>query len=967
MKKKKESFNRFTALIIIMLLMFTAITSRLTYLQVVKAEDYKEQTNRKSITEIQEFAPRGEIKDRKGTVLAKSEQSYILTYTETDESKASFYETMDKVFKVLDDNKEIQKDDFELKINPYRFEFKVQNDDARKEVELRFKKDRGLDADVRKKLYPKKKATDTLSQEEKDKVDEELLKITPEQTFNYLVNTTYKITPKDTFKIIADQYVTSPSETLQLIGSKYKITSENEVKTLLEQYGKEKKAAKKTEVFDQLVIKCGVDKLKYSLEQQRRYMLVKDTQKMQSFSGYKPVEIAKNIKQDTAFIFSQMLNDMPGIDISIQPIRNYPYNELGSAFLGYISKITSSNKDKYDEKGYDASNDYIGSAGLERAYEDILKGSKGGRIVKLNKQGRVFEELGKRESYPGQTLNLTIDKDVQYAAEVALDKTMADLQKKGLQKDVDTTNATRGAVVAVDVNTGGILALVSKPGFNPNDFAKGLSEDQYKKYFSPDYTAFGKLKNYNNDKINQLFPMYKGTENRYDKYDILAKPLFNYASLSLTEPGSTFKPITGIAGLEKGVVDASFTVNDQAVFNDGNGFKTDFKDDGANNNVNIISALAKSSNPYFMTVAQRLRTAYGEDTLAEYAWKFGLGAKPNSGAKLTTGIEFASGEENFGQVSNSYSLKNSYALSYLSACMDILKAGKGDKGGTFTPIDLYNNDNDSEELRKIKKDFKDQISEFIKNGGWVSGVTSKDDKNSGIKRDTYVMNTYTNYINKLIAADSSYKGKTISKSDIATMSYELLNKSIYDGNIQANSPFNIYNASIGQGISNFTPLQLANYVATIANGGDRYKLHLVDKISDASGNVIQDIKPEIVEKTGVSKATLDVIRQGMLAVNDKDGTAASAFEGFPIPTAGKTGSATFRKDQADFGRTSYAVYVGFAPYENPKIAVAVVIFDGGHGGFAAPVARAIYESYFKEELKAKGVAPLNDIEAKPIN
>lgn len=962
MKNKKKSFNRFTALVIIMILIFTAITSRLTYLQVVKAEDYKEKANRKSITEIQEFAPRGEIKDRNGHLLANSQQSYSLTYTETDESKANFFETMDKVFKVLDDNKEVQKDDFELKINPYRFEFKVQNDDIRKDVELRFKKDRGLDDEVKNKLYPKKK--DTLTDEEQAKVDEQLLEITPEQTFNYLVKQ-YKLTPKDTFKNIVDQYRSAPNDTFQLIKSKYKISSEDEVKTLLDHYVNDKKKTKET--FDQLVVKCGVDKLTYTLEQQRRYMLVKDTQKMQSFSGYKPVEIAKNIKQDTAFIFSQMLNDLPGVDISIQPIRNYPYDELGSAFLGYISKINSANKDKYDEKGYDTNTDYIGAAGLERAFEDKLKGSKGGKIVKLNKQGRVFEELGIRESYPGQTLNLTIDKDVQYAAEVALDKTMADLQKRGVQGDVDTTNATRGAAVAVDVNTGGILALASRPGFNPNDFAKGLTEDQYKKYFSPDYTAFGKLKGYNDDKINQLFPMYKDTNTRYDKYDILPKPLYNYATLSLTQPGSTFKPITAIAGLEKGVIGVNDTVDDEAVFDDGNGFKTTFYDDGRNGIVNLTSAIAKSSNPYFMTIAQRLRAPYGDDAIAEYAWKFGLGVKPNSGEKTSTGIEFASDEENYGQVFNSYSIKNNYATSYLATSMERLKSGKGLKGNTYTPIDLYNNDADSNEVRKLKKDFKDQISNFIKNGGWVEGVGSKDDKNSGIKRDTYVMNTYINLINKLIAADPIYKGKDISKNEISSMAYDLLSISIYDGYFQSTAPFNIYNASIGQGISNFTPLQLANYVATLANGGNRYKLHLVDKIADASGNVIQEIKPEIVEKTGVSQATLDAVKAGMLAVNEKDGTARGVFEGLPFQTAGKTGSATFRNDQADFGRTSYGLYVGFAPYNNPKIAVAVVIFDGGHGGSVAPIARAMYEAYFKEELKASGVTPQNDIEAKAIN
>ena len=85
--------------------------------------------------------------------------------------------------------------------------------------------------------------------------------------------------------------------------------------------------------------------------------------------------------------------------------------------------------------------------------------------------------------------------------------------------------------------------------------------------------------------------------------------------------------------------------------------------------------------------------------------------------------------------------------------------------------------------------------------------------------------------------------------------------------------------------------------------------------------------------------------------NGGDGTARYAFQGFPISNGGKTGSATFSKLQDEYGRTAYGIYVGFAPYDNPEIAVCAVVFDGGHGGSVAPVARAIYEEYFKETLK----------------
>ncbi len=203
----------------------------------------------------------------------------------------------------------------------------------------------------------------------------------------------------------------------------------------------------------------------------------------------------------------------------------------------------------------------------------------------------------------------------------------------------------------------------------------------------------------------------------------------------------------------------------------------------------------------------------------------------------------------------------------------------------------------------------------------------------------------------LVNEDPTYKGKNINKDQIKRIVDVIYYVTVSDANFQLGVGANMYNAAIGQGISNFTPLQLVNFVGTLANGGDRYKLHLVKEIKDADGNVVETVKPEIVEKTNVSKENLAAVKEGMARVNaGADGTAAAVFKDFPIRTAGKTGSATFSNNQDAYGRTSYGVYIGFAPVDNPKIAVAVIVFDGGHGGYTAPVAKAMYEAYFKKEL-----------------
>lgn len=867
MKKNKKKFTRYTAFSVIVGLVFLAILSRLVFLQVIKGETYKEKANKKSVREVQDFAPRGNITDRKGVKLATSKQSYVLVYMETDESKEKFYSTMEKVFKILDENGEIQEDDFELKTNPFKFEFTSDNPKTLRTLELRFKKDRGLD----KKVVNGYK--DNLS-------DSELMKITPEQTFNMLLKL-YKI-----------------------------------------------------------------DKTKYNVDQQRRLMIIKDAMKMQSFSGYKPVTIASNLKEKTAFIFLQKLSQLPGIDVNTQPIRYYPYGDFASSVLGYISKINTLQKSKYEEKGYDTSSDYVGASEIESVFEDRLRGSKGGRIVKINKQGRILEELGRRDPYPGQTIQLTIDKDVQYAAERAMDDTMKSLQKdpSGQGIGINTVNATRGAAVAIDVKTGKILALVSRPGFDPNIFtvSGNLNQQLLSQYFNPDLYAFAKSKGFTEEQINRFFPIDKSikgnTTIRRDMYDLYPKTLYNYATESLIPPGSTFKPLTSVAALEEGVIDKDTIIQDKGIYTKNNFNKSCwiYKDGGGTHGyVNLVKALEVSCNYFFYEVGDRLLQK-GQDVLSKYAWKFGLGVDPKSNQKAETGIEIP---ERFGQVYNTTSAKGIYSTLYMQQLNDYLKKGVDSRGHTFKAIDIIPSDSDTKDVSILKQNLKDSIIDQMKNKKY-----SYNNFYRKMKKDIQ------NYIQNVPAT----KKLNYSDSDISSIAMAII-YSIGDAHGEITTPGNTYLAAIGQGTSAFTPLQLANYVATLVNGGTRYKVHLVDKFLNPDGSLIEQVKPEVVEKVNLKASTVETIKEGMHEViSGEDGTGANAFKGFPIDNAGKTGSATFNeKLQGELGRTSYAVFTGFAPYDNPEIAVCVVIFDGGHGGAAAPVARAMYEAYFKNLLKSK--------------
>jgi penicillin-binding protein 2 len=532
------------------------------------------------------------------------------------------------------------------------------------------------------------------------------------------------------------------------------------------------------------------------------------------------------------------------------------------------------------------------------------------------------------------------------------------LQSKGTVKDLNVSNATRGAAVAIDIHTGGILALASLPGYNPNDFStsQGLTEAQSKKYFNPDYEKMAKAQGKSQSLIDYMFPIdtrIKGnTSIRSDKFDYYPKYLYNYATMSLIPSGSTFKPMTAIAGLQTGVINANSTYLDQGQFDMGGGVINHFITDGALGEVNVVSAIEKSSNPFFMNVGGLLRKKYGDDILAKYAWSFGLGADPKS-INPGTGIEI---NENFGQVYNKVSQKNLSASQYLWNIEQNLANGTSATGVKFPRIDLYDRDGDDKivydgiKLSKIKTEIKNAIKDSIKNG-----IFSK--------------SKYYDLFKQLIAADPKYKGQNFTAGNLQTVVKDVTFQAVQDGHGSLNLPYNMYIASIGQGMDNFTPLQMASYIATIANGGTRYKLHLVDNVKSSNGKLVSQTKPEVLNKADMSSETRNLVMQGMNNVTSTGGTASKALGDFPIPTGGKTGTAQFNTSalQNKVGRGDYAWYVGYAPATNPEIAISVVIFDGGYGSDAANVAKGMYEGYFKNDPRMAKYKNNYDIKLTRIN
>ncbi|MGG7142283.1 penicillin-binding transpeptidase domain-containing protein [Clostridium nigeriense] len=931
--KKKKKISRYVVLYIILIALFATFIGRLVYLQVYKHSDYKEKADVSSTRLISEKAPRGKIYDSEGNVLATNIQTYTLTYTKPDDENENFYDTMGKVFDILSENGETFDDDLILKIDSsgnFYFEFTTDDADTKKIVETRFKRDRGLNEEIQKELFGSEKTEFT--DEETTQVNSKLLEISPEETFYKLIKT-YSL-----------QELVDPAP-VQEEGE-----SSKSYNARVEAYDEKYEELSGKEILDELL-------KTYSLKDVRNYMVIKDAIKMQSFEGYRSVTIASNIKEETAFIIYQKLNDLPGINVSTEPIRFYPYSSLASGVIGYLSSIDSSKEENYELRGYDASSDLIGVAGIEAAFEDQLKGTKGGTTVKVNSMGRVTEELFELEAYPGNNVYLTIDKNVQYAAEQAMADTMERIKSIA-------PNATRGAVVAIEAKTGRIIAMVSYPGYDPNVFTiPGMLTDELsEEYFNPDIESYATeyiKRTGATGGIDYLFPVNEETGKREDKFDTYPKRFFNYATQGLLPAGSTFKPLTAIAALMEGVVTTSEVMNDTS----GTWSKEDLPgmilknfEGVANGATDLGKALQVSSNYYFYELGYRLWKNNGGDieslnSLAKYAWKFGLGADPDNqnSVNTSTGIQI---EENFGQVYNFKSWKNQVVNTPMYEIVDALKAGSY-YSYSFVPLNIEDSDSDSDDLKEAKTALKDYMKDTLEKVG----------TDEQVRDTTAYAESLLPYIKNVMNLSDEFKASVVTTSQKRTVDIDEEAGVISDAlayyvisnlTVQIETPGQIISSAIGQGMNNFTPVQIANYVATLANGGTRYKLTLVDKITSPSGEVIKQYEPEVVDQLDIPEEYIQAVKDGMYRVNtsSSNGTAYTSFANFPIKVGGKTGTADFSTDEnyTIQGRLAYGNYISMAPLDDPEIVIFSTIYDGKRGSEGATIHKAIYEAYFKEKL-----------------
>jgi penicillin-binding protein 2 len=493
----------------------------------------------------------------------------------------------------------------------------------------------------------------------------------------------------------------------------------------------------------------------YKAQKQRRHKL-------------DPVPLRYRLTEDEIARLAVNQHLLEGVEVNAELVRNYPYSDMFAHVIGYTGRISERELDSFTPEQLQrySGTHAIGKSGIEKSYEDVLLGEVGSQNVETNARGRVMRVLDRTDSKQGSDLHLYLDARLQETA-VAL------------------MQGRRGAVVAIDVKTGGVLAAVSNPGFDPNLFVTGISYRDYKSL---------------NEDIDT--------------------PLFNRFLQAQYPPGSTVKPIVGLAGLHTGFTDVNRKIADRGFFTlpGSSRIYRDWvlaKTGGGHGMVDLKIGISQSCDTYFWELGTRM----GIDNMSSFGAHFGLGKE--------TGIDVPS-----------------------------------ERKGIWP----------SREWKRA-----------VKGQAW-------------------------------------YPGDTV-------------------------------NMSIGQGFVLATPLQLAVMTSTIANRGVRYRPQFVQRLGGVA------LKPVIEETFEVKPEYWDAIFEGMAeVVHGQRGTAHRYMSaGAEYRMAGKSGTAQvvaiaqnakYNSALLKERHRDHALFVAFAPLEDPEIAVAVMV-ENAEGGSskAAPVARWVMDAH----------------------
>lgn len=909
-KLKNVLQSRLLHILIIYLLLCYSLVNRLFTIQIVEGEAYQSEVQEKITKERELKSTRGNIFDRNGTLLAYNEMSYSVTYEDTgelttnEEKNAMIY----KMIKIVESNGDVLADDFFIQLDE-KGNLVFQSDDS---AELRFKRD----------VYSLS-SVDNLSEEQKA--------ATASEVFNYM------------------------------------------------RYGSAEEATKMYNISEE-----------YSLEDALKIMMIRFNIIMNKYSRYLPITIASDVNDETVAAIRESSEELPGVAILEQTRRVYNDSEYFAHIMGYTGLITQEKLEELKEKGNDnySATDQIGITGVEKEFEEYLHGENGSETVIVNDQTRVLEILKTDEPKAGNDLYLTIDADLQKASYQLLEKRLASILLNALKNNDKLT--------IYDVYYALINNSVIDITTLNNDDSTELEKQVYKKFQSQQKIVLRNLKN--ELVITNTTPKKSLTEDMQEYIDYIYKMLKDDKILLVSEiPADD----TTLVAYQNGTISLSSYLK----YAISNNFVDLTKLNVGNEYYSTEELYEKLLDLIIDTLT--VDSSFNKIIYRDLVYSYKLSGKEiclllfdqsvlEYDEKAINGLDSGSLSAASFIQSKIKNLEITPAQLALEPCSGSIVVTDVKTGEVLALVSYPSYDNnmfanrvDSAYFNKINNDLaypliNRPLQQKTAPGSTFKMVTAVAALEEGvITPSETILDKYE--FTAITPSPKDHTRHSHGKVDVPNALEVSCNYFFYEagyrlgtdssGNYISNlglkrikkyaemfgfgatsgielpeyspkiSNFDAVRSAIGQGENDFTPVQIARYVTAIANRGTAFNLTIYDKIQDLNNKVIEQNKATIFNNVEISNTTWNLIQEGMYkVVNGEDSSIKRLFSGLDIEIAGKTGTAQQIKT-----KPNHALFVSYAPYEDPEIAVTVVIPNGYTSSNAAELARDVYKYYYKQD------------------
>ncbi len=918
--------SRFFTVVLTYILLFSILIGRMFYLQIVKGETYDREASLQKQKKKTIRSARGKIYDCNGRLLVTNEQSYSITLEDSGELS----ENKDKNAMIAKCIALIEKNGDELDV-----EFPITRT---KKGKFRYNVNRAAELRFKRDIFFCKSIHE-LKQEQQD--------MTAEELFRY-------------------------------------IRTEDKVNTI--------------HFFDK--------EETYTDEEAIRIMSVRYALLMNTYSKYDPITLSSDVSDKTVAAIKESSADLPGVEVTTEMNRVYYDSEYFSHIIGYTGLISSETLAEMKEEDPDTeytSADQIGKTGIEKEYEDQLKGSKGSETLVIDSSSRVVSSQKTKDAVAGSDIYLTIDSDLQKATYRLAEKQIAGILTSklvnGKGHGTKGKNA-KGILISIYDVYDALLqnSIIDVAHFTRKD-ATSLEKSVYRAFSGAKKNAISSVKNHlrvNNkesgnqisetvdDYLDYVFSMLKTnqifntstmdtTSSIYNKYindKISLSELLTYAIksnwinldnldiddnyysseevfqkiadyvLDEIQDDSFFDKKVYHAMVDKGTItgrEICMLLYDQGVLK--------------KNNATYARLNAGSISPFHFLKSKirSLEISPGE-----------LGLTPCSCAVIVTDVKtgkvkaltsYPSYDNNkfANSVDNDYYAKIS--TSSASPLMNRATQQKAAPGSTFKMvtattvleegiINPFNQVRDEVQFKKINKPWPKCWSTVSHGSINVSQAIQHSCNYFFYEMGYRLGNGHRNIVD-----NERGLGKLRKYAD----QYGLTEKSGIELS-EADPTFSeidVVRSSIGQGSHSYTPIQMSRYVTTVANGKTCFDLTLIGKIKDAKTGKKTKKDSNVRNELDFKSSTLPAIRTGMKNVVQA-GSIKSLFSNVPVTVAGKTGTAEITANEPN-----HALFVSFAPYENPEITVTVVIPNGFSSSNAAELASKVYQYYFDKSSRKK--------------